>query len=423
MEKKRELLYLGASPQIATGFATVSRHILKALYDTGKYNVTVVGINFLGDYYDQKEFPYKIYPARMDGGDDIYGRQRFLDFLSADKWDIAFTLYDPFILAPLGESIEEFKQMTRNRFKWVGYYAVDAEQEKSWVLDCVSKTDFPVMYSQYGMDMVTKHDPNLEDKAKFIYHGVNLEDYFYVGKQTTLEFKRRFLKNMVDDDTFIITNVNRNQTRKDIGRTLLAFKEFKKLVPNSLLYLHMRESDLGGSITQKARQLGLENGKDITFPRGFNEYNGVPHSVLNMIYNMSDIVTSTSVGEGFGLSSVEAMATKTLTVMPNHTTLSEILGDDRGLLVEAGNNLNNWAFLGAEDMDRLRPLVDVADLVSKWKFAYDNPEKKKEMEENAFTWIKENMTWDIIGKSWVELLDQAYDELEIERKRVKRGKK
>ena len=69
-------------------------------------------------------------------------------------------------------------------------------------------------------------------------------------------------------DTYLITNVNRNQLRKDIPKTMMAFKEFKKKVKNSVLYLHMAPKDVGGDLFEMARILDLIIGKDIKFPAG-----------------------------------------------------------------------------------------------------------------------------------------------------------
>ena len=68
MEKKIKLLFFGDTPSGNTGFSTVSKNILKRLYATGKYDITVVGINYFGDPHD---LPYKIYPAAYNQQGDI----------------------------------------------------------------------------------------------------------------------------------------------------------------------------------------------------------------------------------------------------------------------------------------------------------------------------------------------------------------
>ena len=45
---KRKVLVWADSPTVATGFAQVSRNVLKELYKTGEYKFDMVGINFYG---------------------------------------------------------------------------------------------------------------------------------------------------------------------------------------------------------------------------------------------------------------------------------------------------------------------------------------------------------------------------------------
>jgi hypothetical protein len=93
------------SPDVATGFATVSRNIFQYLARTGKYDITIFGINDRGGWKDPDIHPYKIYPTLSPVGmsRDVFGRMRLINILrGADKdvrpgFDIVFTLNDPFI--------------------------------------------------------------------------------------------------------------------------------------------------------------------------------------------------------------------------------------------------------------------------------------------------------------------------------------
>ena len=412
---KFNVLWLSGTPQIATGFATVAKNILKSLDDTGLFDFTILGINHLGDYYDQKVYPYKIYRAQLHPQDDVYGRTRIFDFLKSDMFDLVITIYDPFIIAPMAEQLKQVQEMSRRRFKWLAYYPVDSPQDPDWVEKAVNLCDYPVAYTNYGKNEFLKVSSKLKDKINVIHHGVNPKEYFPVGKNTVTEFNRRFFKSSpVTDKTFLIGNVGRNQHRKDFASTLVAYKKFKQLVPDSYLYLHTKENDVGGSIFRKAQRIGLKPGEDFSIPGGFSEYTGLPTHVLNMIYNSCDIMTSTNLGEGFGLSSIEAMATKTLCVMPDNTATSEILAEGRGLLVKNGTTDSEWVNNGPIDLDRMRPRVNIDDLVSKWLWAYEHPEEKAKIEEKAYAWAV-NHSWDKVNVAWVDLFKKATRELLAER--------
>jgi len=114
-----------------------------------------------------------------------------------------------------------------------------------------------------------------------------------------MNFRKQYFGPLAD--TFIITNVNRNQQRKDIPRTIAVFEEFRKHVPNSTLYLHCAIKDQGWDLAEVCKTFGFDTSKDVIFPKNFGPNQGYPREVLNLIYNASDVVISTTLGEGFGL--------------------------------------------------------------------------------------------------------------------------
>ena len=184
------------------------------------------------------------------------------------------------------------------------------------------------------------------------------------------------------------------------------FKLFKQQVPNAVLYLHMKKNDVGWNIDETARNFDLIPDEDYIVPPSFDENSGVDPVVLNAIYNASDVVMTTTLGEGWGLSMTEAMATKTPVIAPDHTSLSEMLGDDKGALVPAGKNLTEWYSM-SNDNNVMRPLVSIPDYVDKLVDIYRNKENTAKRVENAYKFVVENLTWDIVGEKWRELFKQA----------------
>ncbi len=136
--------------------------------------------------------------------------------------------------------------------------------------------------------------------------------------------------------------------------------------------------------------------------------NGIPVDKMAQIYAGADILTSTTLGEGWGLSTTEAMACKTPVVMPNNSALTEIIGanNERGYLVKSGGTPNHMQ-LFRNDLEIFRPLTDIEDLIATWKHVYDNREEAKLKAEEAFKWVQ-NISWDIIAKQWDELFKTAY---------------
>jgi hypothetical protein len=130
--------------------------------------------------------------------------------------------------------------------------------------------------------------------------------------------KNRF--NFVEEDDFLMLNVNKNEFRKDPLRSLEILKGLRDLgVPAKLLLRMDAGSAMGGiHIDAAASQLGLTYGKE------YCHIGAVPDNGMVALYNAADLYLTTSLGEGWGLGVTEAMACHCPVAMPRHTSLAEI---------------------------------------------------------------------------------------------------
>ena len=397
-----------------TGFAQVLGNIARELYATGKYNIDVIAINYSGDPIDAEKWPGNVYPA-MPGGmmnagayGDVYGRQRLLDLMGSGKYDVVFMLQDTFVIEPIMSEIKTTQDALIEHghkvFKTVWYYPVDAQLKKEWV-QTVAGADFPVVYTEYGKAETLKHMPELEDRLRVIYHGNNPNHFFPIqDKEDVKAFRHQYFNGQADD-RFLIVNINRNQPRKDIARSLMILKELWDRGRRPLLYLHMQYEDAGGNIFTIANQLGL--GKEYEFflpsPKIFNANQGMPIEDVNRIYNAADLVLSTTLGEGWGLSMTEAMATKTPVVAPGNTSFNEMGANNRVRLIDSGADPSMW-IVKEGDNERLRPLMDVKKAADAIEEIMDG--KNLPNVTAAYQWVQE-LTWSNICKQWIEIVDEA----------------
>jgi len=407
--RKIKILCYCDSPTVTTGFATVSKNILKRLHDSGKYEIVVWGINHYGLPYNHKEFPYDIYPAAYADPGDLYGRQAFISFMQTIDFDILWTLNDPSVMATfLPENIVKIRNENPAKiFQWIFYFPLDTEYlKRSWMAPIMT-ADYPVAYNKWAYNLLAEASPELKRKLKTIYHGIDEKIFFPIAKEEKEKFRKEYWNEMLDKDTFLVINVNRNQQRKDFYRTMKAFKLFKKERPNAHLYLHCKIDDVGGDLLEIAAQIGLVPAKDFSYPHPdkFHPSTGMPVEVLNKIYNVADLVMSTTLGEGCGLSSYEGLATKTPIIMANNTALSETLAEGRGIPVKSGSDENLWEVM-PQDNSVVRPLTDVNDMAKELIKAYDDRDKLKKIADTGYQWIMER-TWDKVCKDWLALFEEA----------------
>lgn len=400
-EKKAKVVFYGDSPTCATGFGQVSRNILPSLLASGRYDVDILGINYWGDPH---EYPFRIWPMAINNQRDPYGRQRLQQHLHDPslQMDILFFLQDTFILDFLPTLISSLKQSGK-KFKSVFYYPVDGLPKRTWI-EAANCVDYPVTYTQFGKDMSIQVLPEIADKIQVIPHGVNPKVFFPAPEADVRKFREQFFGAMADK--FIFTNVNRNQQRKDIPATIRAFKEFQKYRPNSLLYLHMAAVDQGWNLPEVIKAFDLDITKDVILPQNFTPANGFPLNVLNMIYNASDAIISTAVGEGWGLSWTEAMATRRPVIFPNNTCLGQYITEETGYPYPSGGDADHITIL-PNDNEVPRPTSHIGKMVERMIEAYDNREEAARRAQNAYDMVTNNLVWDKhINPKWVSFFDR-----------------
>lgn len=399
--KRTKVLAYCDSPTCATGFGTVSRNIFEALYKSGKYDIDILGINYWGDPHS---FPYRIWPTGINGDRDPYGRKKCFNMIPQMEFDILFFLQDTFILTFMPELIKNLQAAGKN-FKSICYFPIDGTPKKEWI-ETVDSADYLVAYSEFGAKASKDIHPDVKD-LNIIPHGVNAHDFRPLPESQVTKFKTMYFGKHADK--FIVTNLNRNQQRKDIPRTIAAFKEFRKKVPESILYLHMAAQDQGWNLVEVCKAYGFDNSNDVIFPENFGPNQGYPREVVNMIYNASDMVVSSTLGEGWGLSWIEAMATKTPVLMPNNTTMADYITEERGYLCNSGSDSSLYTIL-PHDNEVIRPLVEVEDMASKMIEIHENYDEAMKRAENAYKWVKDELNWQgKVGSQWVSLFDEALE--------------
>ena len=406
------------SPTCATGFGTVSRNILAGLYNTGRYSIDILGINYWGDPHN---YPFRIWPTGTNSERDPYGRKKVFSMIPKMEYDILFFLQDSFILDFLPQLHKHLRNPSIDKkFRSICYFPVDGVPKATWMQN-VDACDFTVAYSDFGKTEALKANKAIKTPL-VIPHGANISDYYFVeNSEEKKAFRAQFFGGLADK--FIFTNLNRNQQRKDIPRTIAAFAEFRKQVPDSILYLHMAKQDQGWDLEEVVKSFGMNTTQDVIFPQNFGPNQGYPRQIVNMIYNISDCVLSTTLGEGWGLSWIEAMATKTPVIMPANTAMVENITEERGWLVKSGTSASLTTVL-PHDNEVVRPLVDVEDMIEKMLEVYNNREEATRRAENAYEWVVNDLNWqqNIVPK-WVELFDEAFTDLKSGQSKIEQPTK
>jgi len=307
-----------------SGFANVMRNILfrLAYLDHEIYHLGLQNTDGLKLYDYQFEDLGKtgkyIQNLPTYGHSGNFGKPEFPKHFREVQPDIVLTLMDLFMCQWL---VEEKKKYN---FIWICYLPIDGEPLPKYWETILPHIDIVVAMSQYGERLLNESGYS----CVYIPHGVNPHIYKPDEKRKK-EFREKY---KIDENKFIYLFVNRNQHRKNIPDLVDAYKKVAADKEDTYLYLHCSMTDdIGWNIPVLLRQKKIIN--KCAYTINLNPELGASIDKLIDIYNMADVLVSTTTGEGFGLTTLEAMACGLPTIITDYTTSEELLGDDCGIRV------------------------------------------------------------------------------------------
>jgi len=298
-----------------TGFGTVAHNVLDRLtpwFRRVGVKVDVAALN----YHDKTTEEYndcitvinpRLFARNMD---DNYYRDGVLKMLQIEDYDLLWAMNDVPVcgaMSPiLGQLRTQKKFHNKPDFKMLLYTPIDSVPFQRYFKDLdiwdelVTYTKYGKKEAEYAFEKVNKR------KVKFgvIAHGVDKVNFKKLNKKQELRDKFS-----LPQDAFIFGHVNKNQPRKDVGTTLIAFKKLKDMFASKgyqqplALYLHLYHSDKSGiKIHIACERLGLVVGKDVLLPLEEKYVNNqYQPKEVNEVYNCFDAFVTTTMAEGWGL--------------------------------------------------------------------------------------------------------------------------
>lgn len=392
-----------------SGFAQVSRNIIRGLkkhYQESLY-LDIVSCANIEDYTSEQGRTRVFCGRKHDPDADPFGRKFFLKMLKELDYDVVFVIQDIGVFMPTMEVVNSIRKNKKRKFSVVYYYPIDGKPMKSWIDDFkqFENLDHLVPYTNYALEETMRIETELIALDEPILHGIDTKVFFPLDDSDRKAFRQEYFPGY--SDKHIIGCVNRNQPRKDIPTTFFTFVEYRKRFnPNAFLYLHLDPNDpMGYNVPQIAAQLDLKWGVDYRYPLEEEMNAAQDLGFLNCVYNSFDKFLTTTSGEGFGLTIVEAMACKVPVFAPGNTSINELSG--------GGHSPNMWRLDRSrpyiQHMDNmLRSQVEYKDMAMLMNIADENPDKVQEKIETGYRFAQ-SLDWENINRQWCELFDEILE--------------
>lgn len=369
------VLLITDSISLNTGYANTAKIIVESLLNAGcDVRQLAWGIT-----EEPPNMPIKIYPTSPN---DFYGKTLFKDVIEDYLPNVVLTFGDLFNVSWVANYPNRF-------FKWCAYFPIDSENLTVAQKHIIMQIDQPIVYSKTALNVVLG-ETKRED-LKIIYHGVDTEKFKPLNKE---EIKRKYGM----QGKFIVGAVGRNNTRKNFPALMESFAEFAKDKPDCMLYIHAKPVDAGHNLYEYIKKYNLNN--KVYFTQDHDGIIGLNEDELVELYNTFDCYVSSTQGEGFGLTLLEAQSCGIPTLVTDYSACKEFVSKENRIKVIAYFHEGFW--------DVERAIIDNNDLVDKLNKLYNNQSVLPVIGENARKFV-EGFDWKYIKPLWTYFI-QLYAE-------------
>jgi hypothetical protein len=309
------IVWASNSPAVGTGYGTQTKQVVERLHRDGHRVSIAANYGVEGQAVDWNGV--RVWPRGFaQHSEDVlpaYTKAWAHETNDPNTW--LFTLYDVWVYGSVLGKVDRIAS-------WV---PIDHMPVPERVLSFLSHpTVTPIAMSKFGRDMIEK--AGLE--CLYVPHAL---DGTY---RPTPTFRGRTGREIigVPEDAYLVTMAQANKgsspSRKAWPENLLALAEFMARHDDVWAYLHTEDrGSMGGiDLHRLAEAVGLPKERT-RFADQFALRMNVPAEMVAAIYTGTDVLLGCSMGEGFGLTPLEAQATGTPVIVSNWTAQPELVGD------------------------------------------------------------------------------------------------
>jgi len=388
-----------------TGFSRVTHAIGERLVEEYGHEVSVLAVNYRGDSWPcerpghQHVTPLRLYRPDTIVGSDIYGQARVLEMLAKADPDVVVFLFDPqVILQLLFDNKYDPDRILLQYRPMLAYIPDDGVNLPPRWTTLLPKVTNVVAMSEWGKQA---YQP-----SKLVYHGSDPDHFWPIWEKpkvtssgivckTKNDCKRAF---GFDPDHFLVGRVDTNSGRKDYSALVKALWPLMKKYKD--IDVHFQCADEGPTAGIRFQALLSREAADVDptrfhFPGLHSTFEGWPIEDLNVLYSAFDIFASTSRGEGFGLTLLEAASCGIPIVAQNVSAIPEVVGSG-GILLEPRGLIATPA---GEDTW----LPDPEAFTAAIERLYNSVGLRRELGENGAAHAK-TFSWDVAAQKFDEYI-------------------
>ena len=391
--RKIKVLMLCDHPLSPTGVGTQARWLIDGLINTNKYTFRCFGGAVKHDKYDTIIVNNDLTIKPVNGfGDPNLLRAT----LMSERPDVLLLFTDPRFFVWVWEMSDEIHTVCPIAYN----HLWDSDPYPEYNAPFYDDTDLLNCINKPTYDMLVQRYPS---KVNFIPHAVPSELFYPETDQVRIAARQQLL-GISNNEHFIALWIARNARRKRPNDMLVAWADFiKKHKPSAgaTLIMHTNPTDQEGpNLLATAQMLGIE--RFIKFSSDI-----VNFDQMRILYALSDVVIDTSMNEGFGVPTLEAMYCGKPIIAPmtgglTHQLLNYKTGEKTGIALEPdvrtliGGQLVPYIY---EDLVKTERFTDALAEVASW-----GHEKRKQVGQIGRKYATDEFSMNRLITSWDDSL-------------------
>lgn len=323
---KRPILWASNSPTAGTGYGQQTAQVVQRLQKAG--HPTAVASNYGQEAVQGEWRGVRVLPRGFDmySNDVVGAYQELWTHENGGTPALVITLFDVWVFQ--GAPWDRIPKVA----SWV---PIDHAPIPPKVMDWLKRPNVvPIAMSQFGAEQMQAAD------LEHFYVPHAIEKVFMPTPSVTAnngtEVPARQLLGWEDDHFVILMNAaNKGVTppRKSWDTNLLAVSMFMKDHDDARLYLHTERDGAMGGVNLPALLSGVGIPQEkVRFTEPFSYRMGLPQEALAAMYSGADVLLAPSLGEGFGVPTIEAAACGLRVIVSNWSASPELVGE--GWMVE-----------------------------------------------------------------------------------------
>jgi len=386
------IAYYSVSPVVSSGYGVCTKELVYRLlseHDVVVYAYYGVQKSVIPGVLDGK---YGGRNVLIVGGDGSIAHPLLPE--DQDNYDLIIAHFDVWML-------EGTKYLDRIHKPFVWWVIMDHVPTPIPTVKVLSRKNvYGVPITRWARDQMVRDGVPEGKLFDNIYHGIDLDKWKPVKTDEVVGFP--------EGAEFVVVSVVANLGyREAIPLMVEGFAKFlRETGADAYYYIHAdpypEPRSFGYDLPEVVSQVQKLYDVDL---RGRIYFKGrwgyVSERSLMAVYSRADVQLLTVMGGAFELPILEAGACGTPTISTDFSGMTEVIGEDRGILVPP----RAWFWNNLTSAKQAVPHPD--DIAEALRVYYDDPKLRKKHVDNLLAWIRRNATWDIVAKRWLEVIDDV----------------